>query len=468
MTAHRVGTLLISPPPLNADGSPCDLQAFCPHLGIVSLATTLRANGEEVHLLDAATFADVEAALAAPWAVVGVTCFTAAREAALRCAELAKTLCPQAVVLLGGPHATAMAHEILVRCPSVDAVVAGEGETALLRIVREPGRVNEVPGVVFRNPDGTTHANPASSPVSLRDLPFPDLSLLDMKRYLSATNLLGHKNSRWIHFITARGCPGQCIFCATPNTWGQQVRRYDLDAVIDRLEVLKSEHEIEGVFFFDDTFNSDAKWVEAFCQRFIERRVGIPWWCIGRVDTVTEGMLSMMRRAGCLAIKYGVECGSERMLRRIGKNITISQVRRAIAQTRSAGILAGAGFIVGLPGETVAEMHTSVDLLVDLDVDMFSFNTPWLFPGTSLFRIAKSEGKIDEDYFFQPVSAASAMGTTAAHPCRRQSLPIYYPGAFTELEFLEFSRRLHEEVSSFYESKFKRLRDALGEGLMLS
>jgi anaerobic magnesium-protoporphyrin IX monomethyl ester cyclase len=466
MTDARRATLLIIPPYLNADGSPCDAQTYCPHLGIVSLATMLRARGETADLLDASSFEDVAAAVRGSYAVIGITCFTATREAALKCAQLAKEANPDALVLLGGPHATALAREILARCPFVDAVVAGEGEISLLQIARNPDTYRQVPGVVCRNEEGYPHANPRSVPAALADIPFPDLSLLDLNRYVFATNFLGHKNPRWIHFITGRGCPGQCIFCATPYVWGHDIRHYECNLVIERILQLKDQYAIDGIFFFDDTFNTDRGWVEEFCRQFVDRKINLPWWCIGRVDNVSPEMLGMMRKAGCVAIKYGVECGSDRMLRRIGKRITIQQVRSALAMTKGAGILAGAGFIIGFPGETKADMRATIDLLLELDVDMFSLNVPWIFPGTGLFRTAKAEGKISEEYFFRPISSLVDPGRPQSHPCRRESIPIYHPEPFTETEFLEYSRKLSEEASSFYQVKFERIRTDLREGLL--
>ena len=458
MTRGNRRTLLIIPPYLNADGSPCDAQDYCPHLGIVSLATFLRANGEAADLLDATSYLKVEEAASAPYSVIGITCFTATREAALKCAEIAKRKNPGALILLGGPHATALAREILLRCSFVDAVVAGEGEISLLQVVRSPEKYREVPGVVFRDDMGVPRANLKPPPAFLEDIPFPDLNLLDLNRYVFSTNFLGHRDPRWIHFITGRGCPGHCVFCSTPYIWGSNIRHYGCDIVMEQIIKLKDQYAIDGIFFFDDTFNSDPAWVEEFCRQYIVKDIKLPWWCIGRVDSVTSGMLQLMRKAGCVAIKYGVECGSDRMLRRIGKKITIAQVRKSIALTKDAGILSGAGFILGLPGEKKEEMRETVDFLLELDVDMFSLNVPWILPGTGLFRTAKSEGKIDEGSYFHSVTRHSKN-----HPCRRESVPIYYPDPFSESEFLNYTEQLYKEASEHYQTKMEHVREILQE-----
>jgi radical SAM superfamily enzyme YgiQ (UPF0313 family) len=453
---------LIRPPELDADGKRLDTQVFCPHLGILVLTTLLKEKGYDVDFLDAQSFAEVERMAGKDqYDLIGITCFTASRESVFECSRRIKKHAPESLIVLGGPHASALDREILERVPEVDCIIRGEGEIPLLSLVENMIDLKSVPSLTWRD-RSQIRQNPMCAPVDITKVPFPDLSLIDLEHYLPTMNMLGHRNKRWIHFITSRGCPGKCIFCSTPQNWGQNLRRYSPKTVVERLKFLVETYHTNGIFFYDDTFNTDTEWVIEFCNRFEAEQFDIPWWCIGRVDKVDPKALRHMKKAGCFAMKFGVESGSERMLRRIGKKITLDQVRYAVDQTQAAGMFVGTGFILGLPGETREEMHESKAFIKSLNVDFFHYNVPMVFPGTTLFEIAKKENKLDIDYFFTPQQTTENFDAREASPQTRSPFPTYVPNGFTEREFLDFAGEFLKELQTYYAERLRAMRSWIG------
>jgi radical SAM superfamily enzyme YgiQ (UPF0313 family) len=92
----------------------------------------------------------------------------------------------------------------------------------------------------------------------------------------------------------------------------------------------------------------------------IEDKLDIRWQCLARVDRVTPELLQLMYRAGCREVHYGIESGNPEILQALGKEITHDQVRRAVAWTAQAGIMAKGYFMLGLPGDTEETMQLTI------------------------------------------------------------------------------------------------------------
>jgi radical SAM superfamily enzyme YgiQ (UPF0313 family) len=248
-----------------------------------------------------------------------------------------------AYTLLGGPHASAVHRDTVLKFPEVDFVVRGEGEIALgslVEVLANGGSLRDVGNLTFRE-RGEVVTNPEFPLIeSLDSLPFPDLSRID------------YEADDQIFLEIGRGCPFRCNFCFTAPYWKRRHRIKSAERIIEELIYLKRDYIIDDLNFTHDLFTTDRRWVIDFCRKLEARSLGVTWTCSSRTDTLDEEQIDWLRRAGCRNIYFGVEAGTPEMQARIRKDLDLEQARRIIEETVRAGIGVTVGFIAGLPGES--------------------------------------------------------------------------------------------------------------------
>lgn len=175
--------------------------------------------------------------------------------------------------------------------------------------------------------------------------------------------------------LASRGCPFGCLFCQWPATvTGTRVRTRAVEDVADELAFVGREmSEVREVFFEDDTFNLDPRRVEAFCGEILRRGLRTRWSCNWRPDSATNGLLPLMRRAGCRLLLAGYESGDEAALARLGKRTSVEGMRAFASAARRAGLLVHGCFVLGLPGEAAESTERTVALALALDPDTAQF-----------------------------------------------------------------------------------------------
>jgi radical SAM superfamily enzyme YgiQ (UPF0313 family) len=136
---------------------------------------------------------------------------------------------------------------------------------------------------------------------------------------------------------------------------------------------------------YADIFTVSREQVVGLCELILERGLCMPWTCNSRVDFVDPEMLRLMAQAGCRWISWGIESGSEQVLRRVRKGITVEQVERALQWAREAGIRNWGYFIIGLPGETEETIKQTIRLSKRLPMDLVLFHIAAPYPGSPLF-----------------------------------------------------------------------------------
>jgi anaerobic magnesium-protoporphyrin IX monomethyl ester cyclase len=197
--------------------------------------------------------------------------------------------------------------------------------------------------------------------------------------------------------VTSRGCPNQCIFCDR-SVFGASCHGYSADYVIQMILELYHRYGVREIAFEDDTFITFKQRLVEICQRLIELKLDLSWSCLGRVNHVTAENLALMKQAGCWQISFGVESGSQEILKTIRKNVTLEQIRRALALCKKAGILSKGFFIVGHPGETPETLRATIDFALELPLNDISVNMLTPFPGTELYDRAAEFGRFDPDW----------------------------------------------------------------------
>ncbi|MEO3807691.1 radical SAM protein [Sphaerisporangium sp. B11E5] len=304
-------------------------------------------------------------------------------------ARRASAIDPGALVMAGGVHANFYPAETL-RDLNAHVVADGEAEQVLLELLEHAGDrdFSGVAGMLFER-DGQI-IRTAGRPL-MRDidsLPLPARHLLPRDDIVLPDRLAG-TGTQMAHVMFSRGCPFPCTFCAVAQRRmqyrGGASARHELTHLIDT-------YGIEGFAIVDDNFIVNKAKVTDICHHITD--LGLRWSALSRVDTVDAALLETMAAAGCIEIKYGVESGSERLLKAMRKNTTQAKIRAAVEATAKAGISPKAFIIHGYPGENTETTRETITLLRELQpmlgrVSLFRF-VP--LPGTQVYHQAAELG----------------------------------------------------------------------------
>jgi anaerobic magnesium-protoporphyrin IX monomethyl ester cyclase len=385
----RVKTSLVNPPPLKGVYRH---QPYLP-IGLAYLAAVLEENGHEVTVIDCPAlemnYEKLKANLASIEPnVIGITSMTPTIQSALLSAHVAKEACPDAMVILGGPHATFMDEQVLAEEEAVDVVVRSEGEQTLLELtqnVSNPKALNSIEGITFRK-DGHVVRTPNRPFIQkLDELPLPAYKYFPLEKY----RLFGRM---MLPIITSRGCPSQCSFCTTARMFGKAFRARNPKNIVDELEWLRDVHGADAFTFYDDTFTLDKKRTLKICEEIKNRKIGLPWDCQTRVSTVSREILLKMREANCQQVFFGVESGCQKILDSVKKGTTVEQNERAIRLAKDVGLFVSISVIIGYPGETKDMLQETVDLIRKAEPDDVYICVATPYPGTELRRIVEEMG----------------------------------------------------------------------------
>lgn len=294
--------------------------------------------------------------------LVGITVMTAKYGSAIKVSSLCRGFNPSIKVIWGGPHPTIQPKEALQNI-SVDFVVRGEGEVTIVELCQALAKgdhnFSRIAGLSFKENGEATHNQARKLIENLDEIPLPakDLSLYS-GRY-SKESMGG--------IITSRGCPFDCAFCGAQNIWERKVRFKSPEIVIKEIVEVCKRYKTKEFWFWDDSFTINRNRVFELCQKIIEKKLNILWGCTTRVDIVDDELLKKMKEAGCNMIEFGIESGSERILKLIKKNISLDQVREAVKLIRKHRIDWKAFFMVGFPDEMKEDIEKTKSLIKELD-----------------------------------------------------------------------------------------------------
>ena len=343
-------------------------------LGLLYINAFLRAKGIDSRIVDLSGLPQEQWHLPLDGDVYGVSCTTPDFHHAVRIAEILRRE-TNATLVLGGVHATARPAEVLAQS-RFDIVVRGEGEQTMFELAT--GRPwEDIPGVSFRHEDGVRH-NPERPLLQDIDLlPPPDIRDLDYEQYVQPV-LIKDPASRGVALITSRGCPFQCIFCASSVMWKRKVRFHSV-AYVTRQVRQVMDLGIRYFFFCDDTLLVDRRRTKELLAEF--KRLGIVWRCSSTTHMMTPELAQAMYDAGCRQVDFGIESGSDRMLRIMKKASRRAEHEAGVRAAKEAGLMVKAMLMVGLPGESEEDVRETVRFVRANDADMYALTVFVPLPG---------------------------------------------------------------------------------------
>jgi radical SAM superfamily enzyme YgiQ (UPF0313 family) len=297
---------------------------------------------------------------------------------------------------VAGLHATAFPRQILEKRDFIDYVFIGEYERTLRDLIASgEDKVDHIKGLGFRS-RGILKVNLQRNLADLNELPWPDRSDLPVTLYHDF-EIAGEPT---VQMIATRGCPYRCKFCYITILYERpSYRQRAVNDVVDEMEYSKEKLRARQVYFDDDTLAINKKYLRKLALEIIHRRLEIPWAFMGDV-TIDRETLKLLSRAGCVGIKFGVETFTQDVSKHVSKSfINVELVRKFMSCCKELGIWTHATYQVGLPGDTVKGMLTTLRFALQLDTDSIQVSIATPLPGTPFYEEARERGwLITEDY----------------------------------------------------------------------
>lgn len=360
-----------------------------------------------------------------PDAVIVEIPFSGWSKTAFEVVETVKNVNPEMNVVLIGQHPSARPEACLSE-PNVDFVVIGEPENTVSELINtlELSKQDfmEIDGLGFKQNGKPILTRKRAIIDDMDSLPFPARHLLPMKTYYDAVKenpLRGEISKPWTIVTTSRGCPYNCVFCTTSIVWGRQWRARSPKNVVDELEHVVKSYGIKQVDFYDENMTLDKKRIADICDLIVERGVQIEWFTPNgiRADTLDEPLLRKMKRAGCKKIRIAPESGVQRIVNDvIGKNLNLRSVEQAVILCKKVGIKVGCFFVIGLIGETKADIEETIKFaykLRRLGADSLIFSIAMPLYGTAFYEQAKQGGFLREGFCDYALAATEPLIETA-------------------------------------------------------
>lgn len=290
------------------------------------------------------------------------------------------------VIVAGGIHPSLYPQETLMEFQA-QAVIIGSGERTLAEIVEQCHKrdFSAVKGICYLK-DGLPRLSP-TRPLEkdINWIPLPARHLLRESDFIM-DNRLATTDIRMTHVLLSRGCPFSCRFCTVLQ---KKIQYRSKNSIRKEFEYLKDAYHIDGFVIVDDNFVVNKSYVKQICKTIED--LNLKWSVLSRVDTVDYELLEIMHNAGCIEIKFGVESGNEEILSRMGKNISVNQIKKAITLTSAVGIGVKIFLVHGFPGENRITTQDTISLLSEIApmVDRVSLFRFVPLPGSYVFRNAK-------------------------------------------------------------------------------
>lgn len=379
------------------------VNKLVPPLGISTIASILLREDHSVKILDMEAVKMDWSALPIYLArespdLVGIHGTTPISHYITQCAKIVKKTCPQVTLVIGGPHATLLPEEVLTDIPQADYILRGEAEFTFRDLVSyleqegEVADINTIPGIGFRRGEQLFVSPQIQKIENLDSLPLPAYDLLPMDAYFEHGT-----EGRVFSIMSSRGCPYNCIFCSAPKLYGHKFRTRSAQNVVDEMTTLAKNYGINHIIFYDASFAVDANRVERICQAITDSSLELTWRVRIRADSITGPLATIMKKAGCTSLSFGIETGTQRLLDTLNKRCSIHDIENAFQIAKDIGMWTVGYFMFGIPGETRRDWYQTIEFAKKLDPDwaLFSIATP--LPGTKLFEMTQDK-RITSDW----------------------------------------------------------------------
>jgi len=345
---------------------------------------------------------------------VGVSCpFSPTYPVVEEIVALVKRIDPGIVTIVGGNHPTFLTAECFARPAgaAIDFIVLSEGEERLRRLLaqlnRERPDLEAIDGLAYRSGGKLRIQPPQTAILDVDRIPFPARDLMPMERYaqINIPHIVFSRRRANTSLFTGRGCPARCTFCSSTIFWGvqKQLRNRSPENVLDEIGECIARHGVEEFHIEDDNFTADVPRAKAILRGIIERGYKIRWSAPNglAIWTLDEELLDLMKRSGVSEIVLAFESGSQEVLSKLmHKPLKLEHAVEKVSLVQKANIRHNAFFMIGMPGETMAQIRETIAFVKRLKLEAANLFAFFPLPGTEAYEVCKQKGYIPEDFDF--------------------------------------------------------------------
>jgi anaerobic magnesium-protoporphyrin IX monomethyl ester cyclase len=326
--------------------------------------------------------------VADPAPVIGLSCMANLLPFTVLAAEALKRRYPDRTIVLGGVGTKAVEDKLLRQFPWIDVIARGEGEQTgpeLLAALKVGRDLTHILGISYRH-NGSIRHNPERPRIrDLDALGFPDFQKIDLTRY------------QGYGMITSRGCPYPCTFCSVAPVWNYQSFSRSPEHIVEEMKLLHRATGVDLFLFQDEFFVSGKRQVMAFCDALRKSGLKVEWKAFGRVNLMDEEMMHAMADLGCLELRFGIESGSDKVLKEMRKGFTAAQSLELIPKAIPVFRRVDTFYVWAFPFETMEDFHQTLFQMVTFRMlgarilpSMLSF-----LPQTPIYEQWGRQGKLE-------------------------------------------------------------------------
>ncbi len=365
-------------------------------LGCLYLTRALENAGFEVDFRDYQTSSsddpfDMEnflSFLEDPAPVIGLSCMANLLPFTIMAMKALKERYPDRMLVLGGVGAKSVEDKILRRFPWVQIICRGEAELTgpeLLEALRWQQDLSRISGISFRKNGSVVHNPDRARIQDLDSIPFPAFEKVDLKKYAG------------YGMMTSRGCPYPCTFCSVAPVWNLESHSRSPRNIVKEMKVLKKEAGVDLFLFQDEFFISGKRQVMSFCRELKAAGLDMEWKAFGRVNLTDVEMMQAMADCGCVELRFGIESGSDHILKRIKKGFTAAESLDLIPKAVDIFPRVDTFFVWGFPFESMEDFNQSLFQMVSFRM-MGSRVLPSLLsllPQTEIYREWAAKARLE-------------------------------------------------------------------------
>lgn len=362
-------------PPHQSDIDKCKQPGWTisriPPIGLLSIGSYLNAKGHDIKIIDCREVIlsnktrdyiqfIIQIVDEFKPDMVGINVLTALFDEAQKISRELKKRFPNLLIIAGGPHPSIEPILTFKQNEFIDAICIGPGEEVCLDVL-EGDNIRYIKGLMYRNSIDSFRKRDVV--LDIDKYPFPNFGRANSNFYSGFTiNTASSWGYRGLAAITSRSCPYSCKFCA--SDWSKPFRYHSAQYTIEMTKQL-AKFDIDVIPFFDDTIGAQKERLYEICEGFINSKLFWPhtsrrYSAAMRANQINRDTLKMMKKAGCFSISIGIESGSDRMLKVIDKKTTVEMNKWACAYVLETGLYLNTSFMLGIPGETEAEMKETL------------------------------------------------------------------------------------------------------------
>ena len=331
--------------------------------------------------------------------VIGITCVISKWLTVRDLAQYIKK-CKDIPIVLGGVNPSLYPYETL-QCKDIDYVISGFGQIPFKTLcdqLETNSYTDNISNCYSKNNCNSTTKGHFEF-VDIDEFPLPDRSILSVEDY----SFPFFPENPSTSMLTSLGCPHACGFCACKNFQPVKIRK--VANIIKELQQVENLG-IRSVLFQDELFTMSTKRINEICSSIIENNIKLNWAVRSRANLINIESLLMMKKAGCFNVHLGIESGTDRILTKMKKNLTVDIIKKSVSMIKQAGLSCSASFMLGYPTETKEEILETIDFAVELGLNNCQFFTTIPEPDTELYievqQIKKYTGNLYSKFTIDP------------------------------------------------------------------